>query len=134
VSRCLECGDKIEYGRSDKKFCCSRCKNKYNNERFRVSRSICGRIQTALNSNHEILERLLSLDIDSIPITELSMMGYRSDLFTSFHRAGTHAEYGCFDIRFFMSATRIYKLHRVSSMMMPPRDGKSTLSMVAQGA
>ena len=29
---CLECGDKIKYGRMDKKFCCDECKVRHNNK------------------------------------------------------------------------------------------------------
>ena len=29
LPRCLECGDKILYGRTDKKFCCEECRMKH---------------------------------------------------------------------------------------------------------
>ena len=53
--RCLECGDKISYGRSDKKFCCEDCKNRHHNHKVRSSRSVKRRVVSALERNYDIL-------------------------------------------------------------------------------
>ena len=36
---CLECGDQIRYGRTDKKFCCDECRARNYNDRVRKSRA-----------------------------------------------------------------------------------------------
>ena len=49
---CLECGDRIEYGRQDKKFCCEECKNRYHNRQARRSRVFRLRVMSALEKNY----------------------------------------------------------------------------------
>lgn len=112
VKHCLECGEVIAYGRSDKKFCSSRCKNRYNNERFRDFRIVCGRVETMLRSNHSVLEKLLDLKLDGMSLSELSVMGFNRDVFTTCRKVGVHQEYGCYDLRYYMTANRIFNLHR----------------------
>ena len=36
---CLECGNRIRYGRTDKKFCCEDCRTKHHNDLARAGRS-----------------------------------------------------------------------------------------------
>ena len=85
-ARCLECGDRIEYGRQDKKFCCETCKNRYNNRRARGSRGIKVKVLSALEKNHNILERVLKLGLDNISVAELRQMGFNFDYVTSYHK------------------------------------------------
>ena len=48
---CLECGDKIRYGRSDKKFCCEDCKTRHYNNLAKGSRAYRRRVISRLARN-----------------------------------------------------------------------------------
>ena len=81
--RCLECGDVLPYGRSDMKFCCSSCKNRYHYARVGHLKGVRLRTIGALDRNHEILDALLKRGVTSINIPDLGQMGYRFDCVTS---------------------------------------------------
>lgn len=57
--RCLECGEEIDYGRINKKFCCTKCKNDFHNKRLQHAHAVKARVQNVLEKNYAILERLL---------------------------------------------------------------------------
>ena len=111
-ARCLECGDRIEYGRQDKKFCCETCKNRYNNRKARGSRGIKVKVLSALEKNHNILERVLKLGLDSISVAELRCLGFNFDYVTSYHKVRRHDEFGCFDISFTVVSDRVISITR----------------------
>lgn len=110
---CLECGDKIEYGRSDKKFCCEACKNIFNNRRAHAYRMIHMRVMGILDRNHDILEHLIRTGVRSIDIGDLSQMGYNCDYATSFYRTRHHQECRCFDIKYFISDQKVFNIEKV---------------------
>ena len=112
---CLECGDRIRYGRTDKKFCCEECKTKNYNERVKRSRMFKRRVMNALMRNHEILEKLMRADVDSIDLLSLTSMGFSPSLMTSFRKCGKHDECSCFDIRYIMTGTRIYSISKIEN-------------------
>lgn len=111
--RCLECGDVLPYGRSDMKFCCSSCKNRYHYARVGHLKGVRLRTIGALDRNHEILDALLKRGVTSINIPDLGQMGYRFDCVTSYHKVRNHDEYRCFDIKYFLSPSRVFDLSRV---------------------
>lgn len=111
--RCLECGDVLPYGRSDMKFCCSSCKNRYHYARVGHLKGVRLRTIGALDRNHEILGTLLKRGVTSISIPDLGQMGYRFDCVTSYHKVRNHDEYRCFDIKYFLSPSRVFGLSRV---------------------
>ena len=113
--RCLECGDVLPYGRSDMKFCCASCKSRYHYVNGGHLKGL--RIKTigALDRNHEILESLLADGVTSINVPDLAQMGYRFDCITSYHKVRNHNEYRCYDIKYFMTDSRIFGLSRVST-------------------
>jgi hypothetical protein len=111
---CLQCGKKIEVGRTDKKFCCNACKNKYHNEKTHYSRSVRLRILGILNRNYEVLDKLLKMDKQSISLGDLSQLGYNKEFVTSWHKVGCHNEYRCFDIKYCCSGSRIFRIERVN--------------------
>lgn len=110
--RCLECGDVLPYGRKDMKFCSSSCKNKWHYQ----SRSWVGalklRTRSILDKNYSILEALLESGVASIDIPDLAQMGYNFDCVTSYHKVRNRDEYRCYDIKYCMSASRVFKLER----------------------
>lgn len=109
---CLQCGDRIVYGRSDKKFCSDSCKNRYNNQRHHYIRSVRLRILGTLDRNYSILEKLLQLGIHSITLGDLAQMGYNKEFVTSWHKVRGHDEFRCFDIKYCCSGSRIFQLER----------------------
>lgn len=112
---CLECGDTIRYGRTDKKFCCDECRIKNFNEKARLSRLFKRRIMTALSRNYGILENLIKADIESADMISLASMGFSPSIMTSFRKCGKHSECGCFDIRYIMTGTRIYSISKIQN-------------------
>ena len=112
---CLECGDRIRYGRADKKFCCDECKTKNYNERAKRGRIFKRRVMNALLRNHEILENLIRADVDTIDLLSLTSMGFAPSLMTSFRKCGKHDECSCFDIKYIMTGTRIYSISKIEN-------------------
>jgi predicted RNA-binding Zn-ribbon protein involved in translation (DUF1610 family) len=111
---CLECGDKIRYGRTDKKFCCDNCRVKYNNEQIKSSRTYRRRILGALDRNYEILENFLKSEVTSVDLIDLEGLGFSTGLMTSYRKLCRHDEYSCFDIKYIMTPTRVYGIKKIS--------------------
>ena len=111
---CLECGDKIRYGRADKKFCCEGCRIKYNNDQVRSGRTYRRRILGALDRNYEILESLIKADVDSVELIDLEGLGFSPGLMTSYCKLCKRDEYSCFDIKYIMTPTRVYGIKKIS--------------------
>ena len=114
--RCLECGDVLPYGRSDMKFCCVSCKSRYHYVNGGHLKGLRLRTIGALDRNHEILESLLARNVTSINISDLAQMGYRFDCITSYRKVRHKTEYRCFDLKYFMTESRIYGLSRAEVM------------------
>lgn len=113
LKRCLECGDVILYGRPDKKFCSQHCRNEFNNRKRVDSRHIRERIRRHLDKNYAILDKLIRIGVDTLALTELSSLGYDPSYVTSYHKNGRWNEFGCYDITFLKTPTRIFHLMRV---------------------
>ncbi|MDI9550814.1 MAG: hypothetical protein GX125_09985 [Bacteroidales bacterium] len=110
--RCIVCGNVLPYGRSDMKFCSVRCKSRYhycNGGQFRALRL---RIIKAIDRNHRILDTLLDEGIRSIDLPELGQLGYDFNCITSYHKVGGRNEYRCYDIKYYMTASRIFNLEK----------------------
>lgn len=114
TSVCLECGDKIRYGRTDKKFCCEDCRVRYNNHQARGSKIYRRRIQSTLSSNYAILDALLREGVTSVDIVELVSKGFVIGIMTSYNKVCRHDEYACFDIKYKMTASRVYGITKIS--------------------
>ncbi len=111
--RCLECGDVLPYGRSDMKFCCVSCKSRYHYVNGGHLKGFRMKTIGALDRNHGILESLLEKGVTSMNIPDLAQMGYRFDCITSYHKVRNHAEYRCYDLKYFMTESRIFGLARI---------------------
>lgn len=119
---CLECGDPIPYGRSDRKYCSDRCRNRWHNREYRRwRRQFAGVIDTLLQ-NYLVLDRLVKIGVDAIPKTELAQLGFRTDYVTASRKVGRHMECSCFDIRYRETEGRIVHLER-RSVPWDPEDG-----------
>ena len=116
---CLMCGDRIQYGRADKKFCCEECRNRYHNQMAGEIRSYRNRVLTALSVNYRILDALVRQEKDTAPIPELEAAGFRPSFITSCRkdRYG-HTECSCFDIRYCQTAAKLFQIRRVSLRLL----------------
>ena len=110
---CLECGDEIVYGRKGRKFCSEECKNTYHNRKHHYSRTSRLRVLGTLDRNYSVLEKLLRLDIHSISLGDLALMGFNKEFVTSYHKVGGHDEYRVFDIKYCCSSSRVFRIERV---------------------
>ncbi len=110
---CLECGSVSYGGREDKKFCCTECKNRYNNRRSQTLRNLKLRIRTGIDRNYRILSSLVRLKVKTAELSELSMRGFNSDFVTSHSRSGRKDICACYDIVFTKTPARITSIHRI---------------------
>ena len=111
--RCLECGDKISYGRSDKKFCCEDCKNRHHNHKVRSSRSVKRRVVSALERNYDILEGVVKSGENAVSLSEVMALGFNPAYATSFRKVGHRQVYECFDIIYIMTASRLCAISKI---------------------
>ena len=112
---CLECGDKIRYGRTDKKFCCDECRSRHNNALAKNGRAFRRRMLSILYKNYEVLEAMIKADVDSVDMIDLIAMGFTPSVVTSYRRNGRHDEFSCFDIKFIMTRTRVYSISKIQN-------------------
>ncbi len=113
---CLECGNQIRYGRTDKKFCCEDCKAKHHNSLARAARSFKSKVISMINRNYEILDALVKEGIDSIDLLDLMTMGFVPGMMTSYRRSGKHDVFTCYDIKYIMTGTRVYSIMKIHNL------------------
>ena len=114
VAVCLECGDEIRYGRSDKKFCCDACKNRYHNRQAHDSRQFRQMVHSILDRNYLILDSLRRTTLKNIPLSDLERMGFRLDFFTSCGLPSKRESYMCYDIRYHVTDGVVTSITRIS--------------------
>ena len=123
IPKCLECGDKIRYGRTDKKFCCNECKIRHYNNLAKGSRTFRRKVLAMLSGNYEVLNEVLRSGSSSIDLMDAVAMGFAPGAMTSFRKSGKHDEFGCFDIRYIMTRTRIYSISKIQNVYLPLHSG-----------
>lgn len=116
--RCLQCGSTIEYGRNDKVFCSTTCKNAYHNQQSHDARQIRSRIFHGLNDNRDILKRLLRAKLTTISISEAAIMGFNPAFFTGLTRYRGRQIYHCFEYSYWLTSTHI----RCIKVDIPPKE------------
>ncbi|MCQ2184404.1 MAG: hypothetical protein MJY62_03230 [Bacteroidales bacterium] len=115
--RCLECGNLLNrYDRSDKKFCCPSCKDKYHNDRKNPSRHLIRSTTAALLKNHDILDRLWETGFRMMDTESLRRRGFDTSLVTGVRRGRSGLIYECFDYVYRLSENRIFSINRVLSV------------------
>ena len=109
---CLQCGDLIPYGRTDRKFCSQDCKNEYNNRRRHLPAREDSEpwVLAHLRANYAILRRLLIMGVHSIDQATLRQLGFRPEFVTLYRKVGHRTEFGCFDVRYEQTPSRVKKL------------------------
>ena len=98
--RCLECGDPLPYGRTDRKYCSDRCRSRYHNREHLRWRRRFAWVTGILERNYEILDHLVRMGVTSISKTDLAQLGYNGEFLTSCRKTGHRMVCHCFDIRF----------------------------------
>lgn len=75
--KCENCGQKF-YGRSDRKYCSSHCKNKKNNDRAKQKREATSHEENIMRKNYEILKELYeySLGKTGLPLAMMQNKGF----------------------------------------------------------
>ena len=116
---CLECGDKIKYGRTDKKFCSDDCRNRHFNNKLKEGRAYRRKVLTLLQKNYELLDELIKSGIDSADFADLVTLGFTPDAVTFYHRSRRHDDFACFDIKYKMSESRIYSISKIQNVSLP---------------
>ena len=114
--RCLECGDKISYGRTDKKFCSEECKNHHHNQQNSKARTVKRRVMAALDRNYAILDGLVRSGVDSIWIADVLAMGFNPGFATSFIKGRRGCMYSCFDISYLITDGRLSSISKIQNL------------------
>ncbi len=115
-ARCLQCGEEISYGRSDKKFCCEACKNRYHNRKMNALRAFRSRVTGKLEKNHEVLEAILCSGQDGMELMQAESLGFSPSFVTSFKKVRSKIELGCYDILYRMSEDKISSVHKIPDL------------------
>ena len=116
---CLHCGDRIRYGRTDKRFCCDECRNRHHNAQAKAGRAFRRRILSQLSANYEILDTLFKAGVDSLDLMDALTMGFVPGVVTSYRKVGKHDEFCCFDIKYFMTHTRLFSISKIQNVSLP---------------
>jgi len=121
---CLECGEPLERyeGRTDRKFCCQQCKNRYHYKEVRVSRNIKARITSQLDRNHEVLDGLLKLGITTLDRTEATLLGMDLNVMTACHSTRGHTECSCYDITYRITETKVCNISKCLTTFAPSKN------------
>jgi len=112
IAHCLQCGKEI-YGRKDKKFCDSGCKNAFHNMEGERRRKYMKQMDEAVHLNYMILDESLRNGDTSLSLERLTNFGFRPEVANSFKKRYRCMEFGCYDIRYNQSDSKIYNIHRI---------------------
>lgn len=127
---CLECGERYEYGRAGQRFCSDKCRNDYHNRQTRNGRNIRLRVVNALNKNYTVLQHLLKSGLRSAGLADLMTIGFNPEYCTSYHRRGIRQEYRCYDIKYYMSETKLFSIEKIQLLMSSSSDNpKDSLNL-----
>lgn len=114
---CLNCGGPVS-GRSDKLFCCGRCKNEWHNKMTGSERRKRERVFNALWRNYKILEMLVESEERTPEIATLVSEGFRPEFITGYQRLRTGREdFRCFDISYNKTEARLYNIRRAPELI-----------------
>jgi hypothetical protein len=115
--RCLNCGSPIT-GRSDKLFCCGRCKNEWHNKMTGSEKRRREKVFGILWRNYKILELMLEGEEHTPEIATLAENGFRPDFITGYQRFRTgREEFRCFDITYNKTEARLYNIRRAPELL-----------------
>lgn len=117
-SRCLECGEEISYGRSDKKFCSEDCRSRHHYHQVQSSKTIRRKVMAILNRNYEVLDSLVHAGVEAVWISDVMTMGFNPGFSTFCRHHRKHDEYMCFDIHYRMTPNRISCITKIQNLSL----------------
>lgn len=117
--KCLECGDEISYGRSDKKFCSDECRNRHHNTYHRSCRNYKRKVAAILDKNYEILENLVNSGVKAVWVSEIIAMGYNPAYVTSYKKHGRRSMCHCYDICYIATDNRMTSIAKIQNLSLP---------------
>lgn len=122
---CLECGTPLGYGRHDRKFCSAACKNRWHNaRRYPGLDKTVARVLRILESNREVLSKLVRMGIHDIDRLTLQHLGFRAEYSTSFRLVSRrHQVYTCFDYTYELTPSRVRHISWISPEEEAQREG-----------
>jgi predicted nucleic acid-binding Zn ribbon protein len=95
--RCRVCGKPL-YGRPDKRFCSNRCKNIFNNSKYREQRRLLDSFNSALRANYFLLKQMFADGRRHCPKNDLLSAGFAPDCYNSVIVTPLSKWYRCFDL------------------------------------
>lgn len=113
---CLQCGKEMVYGRPDRKFCSSQCKNRWHNHINVAPRLSKMRVQHILEKNYRILSSFVSAGVSSVPVSSLLVMGFNPLYYTSSIKQRRGQMCMCFDLTYCLTESKLYKLGTAEQM------------------
>lgn len=110
---CLECGEQILDGRTDKLYCSSVCRHRHYYKM--EQKDIETRFSTidVLDRNHKILSELIRKKVESIELSALMFRGFSPEFMTCCRRKARYSECGCYDIVYNQNASRIFSITKI---------------------
>ena len=124
VSHCLECGDRISYGRTDKKFCSEECKNRHHNHLAGRGRMVRRHVMAALERNYEVLDGLYRAGVESISVSDVLLMGFVPGYMTSHRKLRGREECCCFDIKYILTPSRLSSISKIQNVSLTLQTAK----------
>lgn len=110
---CLECGHEIPYGRGNKRFCDSKCKNKWHNRQTRDARIIHNRTLSGINKNYQILMKLVRMGVKTIDLDAVMALGFNPYITTGYRKKERRNEYRCYEFQYYLSDTKVFGICQV---------------------
>lgn len=98
-ARCRVCGRPLA-GRTDKMFCSDRCRNIYNNGRYKEHRRKIGDFNRAVLTNYYLLKQALCANGSRILKSELLRKGFNPRCYTSSSEGLFTRWYRCLDLQY----------------------------------
>lgn len=121
---CLCCGAEISYGRTDKKFCNSHCKDTFHNRTKTHFLDVKSKVDHIMENNYRILNDMVKLGVSQISMTDLVAMGFNPSYSTSFSKGRDGMSLSCYDISFRISNLKIFNIRRISLTLRQSSTGK----------
>lgn len=113
VKRCLECGEPVPYGRTDKVYCCDSCRNRFNYGEKKLRIRNRTRVMKILSGNYSVLQTLLREKVESADLSQMVFRGFNPEYMTWCQRRPRYSECCCFDIRYNLTRARIFSISKL---------------------
>jgi hypothetical protein len=87
-------------------------------EQMKDSRTFRRRVLSQISANYSLLSTVVNSGADSIPLADIVAMGFVPGIVTSYSRVGKHDEFGCFDIKYRMTATKLSSIIKIQNVSL----------------